>query len=78
MQSKIKTACFQGFGIGSNLWLSNWSVDPLASTDTSVRNKYLAVYGVLGLFQVNKKSTKKSKLQKTLQFLLFYHWIVLI
>ena len=42
---------FQGFSVGSNIWLSQWSTDPLASTDTSVRDKYLAVYGVLGLFQ---------------------------
>ena len=49
--SILMYATYQGFGIGSNLWLSNWSVDPLASTDISVRNMYLAVYGVLGLFQ---------------------------
>ena len=33
------------------MWLSEWSVDPLASTDISVRNTYLTVYGVLGFFQ---------------------------
>ena len=43
---------YQGFSIGSNIWLSEWSVDPRANTDDSVRNMYLAVYGVLGIFQV--------------------------
>lgn len=28
---------FQGFVIGDSTWLSDWSVDPLASTDISVR-----------------------------------------
>ena len=41
----------QGFQVGSNIWLSAWSGDPLASTDIGTRNKYLAVYGVLGLLQ---------------------------
>ena len=42
---------FQGFSVGANIWLSAWSDDPLASTDVFTRNKYLAVYGVLGFFQ---------------------------
>ncbi|TRY61972.1 hypothetical protein TCAL_10708 [Tigriopus californicus] len=42
---------YQGFQLGANVWLSEWSTDPRASTDTSVRNLYLSVYGVLGLFQ---------------------------
>eukprot|EP00095_Tigriopus_kingsejongensis_P010546 maker-scaffold349_size200065-snap-gene-1.33 protein:Tk10546 transcript:maker-scaffold349_size200065-snap-gene-1.33-mRNA-1 annotation:"multidrug resistance-associated protein 1 isoform x1" len=42
---------YQGFQLGANIWLSEWSTDPLATTDTSVRDKYLAVYGVLGLLQ---------------------------
>ena len=42
---------YQGFSIGSNIWLSAWSTDPLASTDDGVRNKYLTVYGILGVFQ---------------------------
>ncbi len=42
----------QGFSVGSSIWLAAWSTDPLASTDVSVRNKYLAVYGILGLLQV--------------------------
>lgn len=42
---------YQGFSIGSNIWLSEWSTDPLANTEDSVRNKYLSVYGVLGFFQ---------------------------
>ena len=28
---------YQGFSVGGNMWLSEWSVDPLATTDTSVR-----------------------------------------
>ena len=36
----------------SSIWLSTWSTDPEASTVISVRNKYLSVYGVLGLLQV--------------------------
>ena len=43
---------YQGFSVGSNIWLSDWSTDPLAiSGDVPTRNKYLAVYGVLGLLQ---------------------------
>ena len=38
----------------SSIWLSTWSTDPEASTVISVRNKYLSVYGVLGLLQVRK------------------------
>eukprot|EP00095_Tigriopus_kingsejongensis_P007287 maker-scaffold313_size211302-snap-gene-0.9 protein:Tk07287 transcript:maker-scaffold313_size211302-snap-gene-0.9-mRNA-1 annotation:"multidrug resistance-associated protein 1 isoform x4" len=49
--SLILYGSYQGFSVGSSIWLSRWSIDPLASTDTSVRNMYLGVYGVLGLFQ---------------------------
>ena len=28
---------YQGFSVGGNTWLSDWSVDPLATTDISVR-----------------------------------------
>ena len=42
---------FQGFSVGVNTWLAAWSVDPEATTSIAVRNKYLTVYGVLGLFQ---------------------------
>ena len=41
---------YQGFSLGSNIWLSEWSTDPRA-TEESVRNMYLAVYGTLGIFQ---------------------------
>uniref|UniRef100_A0AAG5CWY7 ABC-type glutathione-S-conjugate transporter n=1 Tax=Anopheles atroparvus TaxID=41427 RepID=A0AAG5CWY7_ANOAO len=43
---------FQGFSIGSNLWLSRWSTDESAETDTSVRDMYLGVYGAFGAGQV--------------------------
>ena len=39
------------FSVFSSIWLSIWSDDPEASTVVSVRNKYLSVYGVLGLLQ---------------------------
>eukprot|EP00094_Tigriopus_californicus_P001437 TCALIF_01392-PA protein Name:"Similar to Abcc1 Multidrug resistance-associated protein 1 (Mus musculus)" AED:0.04 eAED:0.04 QI:0/0.8/0.33/0.83/1/1/6/0/1537 len=42
---------YQGFSVGSSIWLSRWSTDPLASTDTSVRDLYLGIYGVFGLLQ---------------------------
>lgn len=42
---------FQGFSIGSNIWLSRWSTDERASNDTSVRDMYLGVYGALGFGQ---------------------------
>ncbi len=46
-------AGFTGFQVGSSIWLSTWSTDPMASTDIPTRNKYLSVYGVLGLLQVS-------------------------
>ncbi len=42
---------FQLFTVGGNLWLSVWSEDERASTDTSVRNLYLGIYGLLGFLQ---------------------------
>nr|XP_029724825.1 multidrug resistance-associated protein 1-like isoform X4 [Aedes albopictus] len=42
---------FQGFSIGSNLWLSRWSTDEAAENDTSVRDMYLGVYGAFGAGQ---------------------------
>ncbi|EAA12849.5 AGAP008437-PA, partial [Anopheles gambiae str. PEST] len=46
--SVLFTAINQGSGIFSNLWLTDWSEDPDAATDPSVRDKYLGVYGALG------------------------------
>jgi hypothetical protein len=43
---------FAGFSVASSIWLSAWSTDPEASTDIGTRNKYLSVYGVFGLLQV--------------------------
>ena len=37
----------QCLSIGTNIWLSEWSDDP-ESAEPSVRNLYLAIYGVLG------------------------------
>ncbi|XP_050076524.1 multidrug resistance-associated protein 1 isoform X3 [Anopheles maculipalpis] len=48
----ILNMIFQGFSIGSNLWLSRWSTDETAENDTSVRDMYLGVYGAFGAGQV--------------------------
>lgn len=42
---------YTSFSVFSSIWLSIWSTDPAASTDIATRNKYLSVYGVLGLLQ---------------------------
>jgi len=42
---------FQGFSIGSNIWLSRWSSDPNAGNDTQLRDMYLGVYGAFGAGQ---------------------------
>lgn len=42
---------FQGFSIGSNIWLSKWSSDEKAGNDTSLRDMYLGVYGAFGAGQ---------------------------
>ncbi|XP_059617015.1 multidrug resistance-associated protein 1 isoform X2 [Phlebotomus argentipes] len=42
---------FQGFSIGSNVWLARWSTDPNAGNDTGTRDMYLGVYGALGAGQ---------------------------
>jgi ATP-binding cassette, subfamily C (CFTR/MRP), member 1 len=42
---------YQGFSVGSNIWLSAWSDDPRASDEPGVRNMYLGVYGALGVMQ---------------------------
>jgi ATP-binding cassette subfamily C (CFTR/MRP) protein 1 len=46
---------FQGFSIGSNVWLAEWSNDMSMygnETDGSKQNLYLGVYGALGAGQV--------------------------
>ncbi|XP_055859162.1 ATP-binding cassette sub-family C member 3-like [Episyrphus balteatus] len=43
---------YQGFSIGSNLWLTQWSTDDRVATDTGLRNMYLGVYAGFGLGQV--------------------------
>lgn len=42
---------FQGFSIGSNVWLSRWANDKTAGNDTSVRDMYLGVYAGFGVGQ---------------------------
>uniref|UniRef100_A0A069DZT4 ABC-type glutathione-S-conjugate transporter n=1 Tax=Panstrongylus megistus TaxID=65343 RepID=A0A069DZT4_9HEMI len=52
----ILNVIFQGFAIGSNLWLSVWSSDNTTvvngTQDTHKRDLYLEVYGILGLGQI--------------------------
>ncbi|XP_055375696.1 multidrug resistance-associated protein 1 isoform X7 [Condylostylus longicornis] len=46
----LLNATFQGFAIGSNLWLSTWSSDKEAAKP-EVRDMYLGVYGAFGVGQ---------------------------
>ncbi|XP_032595401.1 multidrug resistance-associated protein 1 isoform X20 [Drosophila grimshawi] len=46
---------FQGFQIGSNLWLTKWSNDKEVENDTGLRNMYLGVYGAFGVGQVSSQ-----------------------
>ncbi|XP_014250122.1 multidrug resistance-associated protein 1 isoform X2 [Cimex lectularius] len=52
----ILNIIFQGFSIGSSFWLSIWSSDKTivvnGTQDTSKRDMYLEVYGVLGFGQI--------------------------
>ncbi|XP_069159719.1 multidrug resistance-associated protein 1 [Procambarus clarkii] len=41
----------QACSVGSSVWLTVWSNDPEAATDIKVRDKYLGVYGALGVGQ---------------------------
>lgn len=47
----ILNIIFQGFSIGSNIWLSEWSSDTRVVNDTSLRDMYLGVYGAFGIGQ---------------------------
>lgn len=51
----ILNMVFQGFSIGSNMWLSAWSTDDKIVvnnvTNTGKRDLYLGVYGALGIGQ---------------------------
>lgn len=53
----ILNMVFQGFSIGSNMWLSAWSTDNEIVvnnvTNTAKRDLYLGVYGALGIGQGN-------------------------
>lgn len=42
---------YQGFSVGSNLWLTKWSTDKEAAFDTSLRNMYLGGYAAFGVGQ---------------------------
>lgn len=45
----VLNVLFQGFNIGSNIWLSIWSEDKEMTTNK--RDMYLGVYGALGFGQ---------------------------
>lgn len=52
----ILNVVFQGFSIGSNVWLSEWSTDSEmnnanGTVNTEKRDLYLGVYGALGIGQ---------------------------
>lgn len=47
----ILNIVYQGFSIGSNMWLSVWSNDKNVATDTGLRDMYLGVYAAFGLGQ---------------------------
>lgn len=47
----ILNLVFQGFSIGSNIWLSRWATDKNAGNDTGLRDMYLGVYAGFGLGQ---------------------------
>lgn len=42
---------YQGFSVGSSLWLSKWTNDKTAFNDTNTRDMYLGVYAAFGLGQ---------------------------
>ncbi|KAI5745186.1 hypothetical protein M8J76_008998 [Diaphorina citri] len=56
MAAILLNIAFQGFAIGSNIWLSVWSEDKSTivngTQDVGKRDLYLGVYGALGLGQV--------------------------
>ena len=65
-----------GFQLGGNFWLTVWTSDPQANTDPGVRDMYLGIYGLLGIFQVNSLLMKNlyllSKFMNTLLSLKLY------
>lgn len=42
---------FQGFSVGSNMWISKWSSDKTVGNDTAKRDMYIAVYAAFGVAQ---------------------------
>lgn len=42
---------FQGFSVGSNMWISHWSSDKTVGNDTAKRDMYIAVYAAFGVAQ---------------------------
>ena len=50
--SIVSYVVYIGFQLGGNFWLTVWTSDPQANTDAGVRDKYLGIFGLLGIFQV--------------------------
>lgn len=51
MATLILNFVFQAFQIGSNLWLTKWSIDKRVANETALRDMYLGVYGAFGIGQ---------------------------
>ncbi len=51
----------QAFSVYSSMWLSDWSADP-NNTVAYIRDRYLGVYGGLGIGQSNLNNSKKARL----------------
>lgn len=47
----ILNIIYQGFSVGSSIWLSKWTNDKTAFNDTNVRDMYVGVYAAFGLGQ---------------------------
>ena len=52
-----------GFQLGGNFWLTVWTSDPQANTDPGVRDMYLGIYGLLGIFQVNSLHSIRGRIR---------------
>ena len=61
ISSVLAYLAYTGFTVFSSIWLSIWSADP----DIANRDKYLSVYGVLGVLQVSKLMLHHSCLVKS-------------
>ncbi|KAG4066137.1 hypothetical protein HA402_010339 [Bradysia odoriphaga] len=51
LMTVILIIVFQGFSVGSNMWISRWSSDKTVGNDTAKRDMYIAVYAAFGVAQ---------------------------